>query len=143
MGASKIMGLDFGLKRIGVALADTLTNIGIPYGAVDAGERRRALEELRLIAEREGVSKIVVGKPLGLDGKFGDMARRAADFARELGAYADVPTVLWDERLSSRQAERLFKSGGVKASKRRRRGDVDALAAAIILESYLQTQAVS
>jgi putative Holliday junction resolvase len=128
-----ILGLDVGEKRIGVALADGL--LAIPLTVIDRAGEGADLEIVLALAEEHGVKRIVVGLPRSLDGSIGRQAERVLSFSSALSESTDVPVDTWDERLSTVSAERLLLGAGVKRDKRRARRD--AMAAAIILQSYL------
>jgi putative Holliday junction resolvase len=128
-----ILGLDVGEKRIGVALADGL--LAIPLTVIDRAGEGADLERVLALAEEHGVKRIVVGLPRSLDGSIGRQAERVLSFSSALSESTDVPVDTWDERLSTVSAERLLLDAGVKRDKRRARRD--AMAAAIILQSYL------
>lgn len=128
-----ILGLDVGEKRIGVALADGL--LAIPLTVIDRAGEEADLERVLTLAEEHGVKRIVVGLPRSLDGSIGRQAERVLSFSSALSESTDVPVDTWDERLSTVSAERLLLGAGVKRDKRRARRD--AMAAAIILQSYL------
>ncbi len=128
-----ILGLDVGEKRIGVALADGL--LAIPLTMIDRAGEEADLERVLALAEEHGVKRIVVGLPRSLDGSIGRQAERVLSFSSALSESTDVPVDTWDERLSTVSAERLLLGAGVKRDKRRARRD--AMAAAIILQSYL------
>ena len=128
-----ILGLDVGEKRIGVALADGL--LAIPLTVIDRAGEEADLERVLALAEEHGVKRIVVGLPRSLDGSIGRQAERVLSFSSALSESTDVPVDTWDERLSTVSAERLLLDAGVKREKRRARRD--AMAAAIILQSYL------
>ena len=128
-----ILGLDVGEKRIGVALADGL--LAIPLTVIDRAGEEADLERVLALAEEHGVKRIVVGLPRSLDGSIGRQAERVLSFSSALSESTDVPVDTWDERLSTVSAERLLLGAGVKRDKRRARRD--AMAAAIILQSYL------
>jgi putative Holliday junction resolvase len=128
-----ILGLDVGEKRIGVALADGL--LAIPLTVIDRAGEGADLERVLALAEEHGVKRIVVGLPRSLDGSIGKQAERVLSFSSALSESTDVPVDTWDERLSTVSAERLLLDAGVKREKRRARRD--AMAAAIILQSYL------
>ena len=134
----RTLGIDFGRRRLGVALTDELglVVVGRPTLTVTGVEdaARQVAEE----ACRHDVGRIVVGLPLNMDGSRGDMVRSVEAFAKSLEERVDVPVVLWDERLSSAEAERMIRMGGGK--KRRQKGGVDRLAACLILDSYIQAQ---
>lgn len=128
-----ILGLDVGEKRIGVALADGL--LAIPLTVIDRAGEEADLERVLTLAEEHEVKRIVVGLPRSLDGSIGRQAERVLSFSSALSESTDVPVDTWDERLSTVSAERLLLDAGVKREKRRARRD--AMAAAIILQSYL------
>jgi len=128
-----ILGLDVGEKRIGVALADGL--LAIPLTVIDRAGEEADLERVLTLAEEHGVKRIVVGLPRSLDGSIGKQAERVLSFSSALSESTDVSVDTWDERLSTVSAERLLLDAGVKREKRRARRD--AMAAAIILQSYL------
>ena len=89
------------------------------------------------LVSREGVSRIVVGLPLNADGSEGSQARRARDFARTAERVVGVPVEMWDERLSTRAAEDALRAQGRNLKRVRQRGELDAVAAAAILQDYL------
>lgn len=128
-----ILGLDVGEKRIGVALADGL--LAIPLTVIDRAGEGADLERVLALAEEHGVERIVVGLPRSLDGSIGGQAERVLTFSKVLSESTDVPVDTWDERLSTVAAERLLLDAGVKREKRR--AQRDAMAAAIILQAYL------
>ena len=128
------MGLDVGERRVGVAIADELGLISSPLTVV----QRRAgdLAELRDLAIAKGVDRLVVGLPTGLSGREGPQATVVRRFADALGAAVgpEIPVVFWDERLTTTVAERTLRQSG---RRQRQKGDVDAVAAAVILQGYL------
>lgn len=126
-----ILGLDVGEKRIGVALADGL--IAIPLTVINRAGEEIDLERVLALAQEHGVERIVVGLPRSLDGSIGRQAERVLDFSRALSQHVPVDT--WDERLSTVAAERLLLDTGMKREKRKEKRD--AMAAAIILQAYL------
>ena len=129
------MGLDVGERRIGVALSDPGGLIAQPHATLRVHRQDVPIEELeRLLAEHD-VEAIVVGLPKRLDGSKGPAALAAERFAEELRSALGIEVVLWDERLSSVEADRRLIEAGV--GRRRRRTATDRVAAAIILQSYL------
>jgi putative Holliday junction resolvase len=99
------------------------------------------VERILALAEEHGVKCIVVGLPRSMDGSIGKQAERVLTFTRELSERADIPVETWDERLSTVAAERLMVDAGVKGEKRK--ANRDAMAAAIILQSYLDSRSPS
>ncbi len=133
----RVMALDLGRKRIGVALSDPTGALASPHSTLDSTSQDGDIEAvLRMVSEND-VGLVVVGLPLSLSGGMGPQAREASGFARALAQRAGVPVRVLDERLSTVQAERLLREAGVKPSRERAR--VDAAAAAVILQSYLDS----
>jgi putative Holliday junction resolvase len=133
------LGLDIGARRIGVAASDAATMMALPLTTLETGAGGELpLGRLRELIVERGVETIVVGLPLRLDGRSGPEARAAEAAAQELRAALGVEVVLWDERLTSAEAERLLIEAGV--SRRRRKGATDRIAAALILQGYLDRQ---
>ncbi len=133
-----IMGLDPGGKRIGVALSDPTGLLASPLTVLRRTTLERDLAELRRLAEANDVEKVLVGLPLHLSGEEGNEAERARSFASEVEAALGLPVELVDERLSSVEAERQLMESGVRW--RRRKERLDAVAAAVILQAYLDTE---
>ncbi len=131
----RILGVDFGHKRIGLALGDETGTIAQPLDYIDGGAAAKvSLELARLCAERK-IGKIVVGVPLRLDGKPSEQTERTLAFVAELRRATTIPVAQWDERLTSVQAERTLLEGNVRRSERKQK--IDKLAAQIMLQSYL------
>jgi len=130
----RVLGLDLGDARIGVAISDDRRRIAVPLGTVRTG----APADVKAIAElvtEHGVTLVVVGHPLHLSGEAGERAHHTERFAEALAAFLDVPVVLQDERLSSVEADRALREAG--ASGRERRRTVDRSAATVILQAWL------
>ena len=138
MRRGRVLGIDAGERRIGVALSDELRVLASPLIVLD---RRRGLsvvlDQLAALALREGVVQVVVGLPLNADGSRGPQARRAQDFARVASRVLGVPVSMWDERLSTREAESILREQGGNLRRARQTGARDAGAAAVILQDYL------
>ena len=131
----RVLGLDLGDVRIGVAISDPERRLAVPIGTVQVG---RPPGEMRAIADlvaEHGAVLVVLGEPVSMDGTRGSRASHAASFAQALAAFLDVPVMLHDERLSTVEAERALRDAGVTG--RRRRSVVDAAAAQIILQAWL------
>jgi putative Holliday junction resolvase len=132
----RVLGLDLGDARIGVAISDDARRVAVPLGTVRTG----APADLRAIADlirEHGVTLVVVGHPLLLSGEAGDRAHHAERFAAAIGEALDVPVLLQDERLSTVEAGRALRDSG--ASGRDRRRTIDRSAATVILQSWLDT----
>ena len=136
----RIVGLDVGARRIGLAVSDATCTLARPVGvlrpaALEDAPRLAAAEIGRLAAEEDGVSSIVVGLPRHLDGSASAMTARVTVFAEELGRLTRLPVTLQDERLTSRDAESRLAI--TDKDWRTRKARLDAAAAAIILQDYL------
>ncbi len=134
---TRVLGVDLGEKRVGLAISDPLqlTAQGLPTLEIEG--LKTALERISAIVREKEVGEVVLGLPLNLDGSAGPEAQKAYRFGEELEKRLRLPVKFWDERLSSRQAERVLLQGDV--SRRGRRGKIDKLAAQIVLQSYLES----
>lgn len=134
----RIVCLDVGTKRIGVAACDPTRTVARIVGVVQAQPAERAIREIvRILVEEEAV-ELVVGMPWTLEGEIGPQAQRVLDFVEKLRPAVTIPITYYDERLTSSEAERLLNEQGGFTKEQRRRGVVDELAALLILEDYLQ-----
>lgn len=135
----RIMAVDYGRRRIGIAASDPLQIVSKPRCVVTAGSPPdRPTQELLDLIDELAPRMIIVGIPLNMDGTQGEMALEARKFAEQLGAAANIPIIERDERLSSVEAERTIHKLGLPKKKRRDRGLRDMLAAAILLEDYMR-----
>ena len=128
-----ILGLDVGEKRIGVALAEGL--LTIPLTVIDRTVEETDMELIMALVEEYKAERIVVGLPRLMNGDIGTQAEETLSFSGALAEHVDIPVDTWDERLSTVTAERLLIDTGMKRKKRK--GKIDAMAAAIILQAYL------
>lgn len=128
----KIMALDVGTKRIGVALSDYLQVIATPCCCIPREPEEKAIAEITKIAKENRVEKIVVGLPINMDGSLGFQGENCKEFAQKLVGF-DI--IMEDERLTSEEAEERLKSR--KVDFRKNKGLVDIESACIILEQYL------
>jgi putative Holliday junction resolvase len=142
----RILALDYGRSRIGVALADSAVGLAQPLCTLERVNRNEDMRRLRELAREHGVKQIVVGLPLRLDGSRGEMALEAEGFAQRVRKQVGVPVEMVDERLTSWEAERLLEeqqgrtihaASSKKRKKENEKAGVDALAAALILKEYL------
>lgn len=129
------MGIDLGEKRVGLAVSDELCVMAHPVGFLPYEGREKTVDKVIKLAREHGCSAFVVGMPLNMDGSKGEAALRAERFARSLQARSGLKVWLYDERLSTSQAEKEMIGFGM--SRQRRRVNRDALASAIILEGFL------
>ena len=152
-----ILALDYGRARIGVAIADADTRMAKPLSTLERINRNEDMRRLRELAREQGVTQIIVGLPLRLDGSHGEMAEEASRFAERVRKQIGLPVEMVDERLTSWEAQRILEEQGGRvlnppvrtvsgrdADKDRRkpkadgRMTVDAMAAAVMLKEYLQ-----
>ena len=143
MPGGRLMALDYGRRRIGVAVTDPTRTIAAPHGVVERAKRRAPGSALptgltRLVAELEPAA-ILVGIPFSMDGTVGEMAAEARTFARSLEAATGVRTIEWDERLSTARAAREILSMNPPRGRRRPKGWTDAMAASLMLSAYLRS----
>ena len=131
----RILALDHGTVRIGVALSDELKMIASPLEFIPAEPFADVLTRLKALIREKEVELIVVGMPRNMDGSYGPAAEKVREFATALKDALAIPLKMWDERLTSTQANRMMAEGGVKRDKRKEK--VDGMAAAIFLQSYL------
>jgi putative Holliday junction resolvase len=133
MNRGRILGLDIGGERIGVAISDEMGILASPLGLIRRGGNVE--NELRQFIEKYGPVLLVAGLPVGLSGREGPQAKEVREFTDALAEKVGVPLEYWDERLTTSIAERRLIGSGVRRKDRRDR--IDALAAAVILQGYL------
>jgi putative Holliday junction resolvase len=135
---SRVLALDLGKKRIGLALSDEL---GVTAQGLETLQRTNIREDLarisQLVSERN-VALILIGNPLHMSGREGRQVEYARDFGERLKAASGVPVEFWDERLTTVEAQRVLRQSGISIEKRAKA--VDRLAAVILLESYLDSR---
>jgi putative Holliday junction resolvase len=131
----RILALDHGSKRIGIALSDELKMIAQPLEFVPAKPFPDFVSRLRELLDEKEVELILVGMPRNMDGTYGDAAVQVEEFVDSLKSEVSVPVRTWDERLTSAQANRSLIEANVGRQKRKEM--VDATAAALLLQSYL------
>ncbi|MDL1971971.1 MAG: Holliday junction resolvase RuvX [Deltaproteobacteria bacterium] len=132
----RILALDVGTKRIGVAITDELGYTAQPLVVISKEGDEKAIEEIKKIVIKYNVGKIVIGLPFTLRDRIGKMAERVLRFADKLKSNLEIPIVTWDESFTTTEAEDIL----IKAdlSRKRRREIKDKIAASFILESYLR-----
>ena len=134
--SKRIAAIDYGSKRVGIAISDENQRIALPWIIVEVQQNNPLQSTLRALAPRMGeIERILVGLPLLMSGRHGEMAESAKAFAAALQKKVEVPVELWDERLSSKQIERdstLLRKG--------RSATIDSAAAALFLQSYLDAK---
>jgi putative pre-16S rRNA nuclease len=138
MSGSRILALDYGTKRIGVALSDELGWTAQPLETFERRTLDRDVAHVASLVQSHAVREVVLGFPLQLDGREGPAIQAMRNFAAHLEQGLPVPLVLWDERLTTKAAEDLLIAADV--SRKKRKGAVDRVAAAILLQSYLASR---
>lgn len=134
----RVVGLDLGQARIGVAISDPDRRMALPFGTVQVGRPPGELKAVAAIVADQDATAVVLGLPLSMSGAGGRAAMQAREFADALRAVLDVPVHLQDERLTTVEAERRLAVSGVKGQARRR--VVDRTAAAILLQAWLDAR---
>ncbi len=134
-----VLALDLGTRRIGLALSDAAASLAFPAGHLDRAGLARDLEQLSALVEERDVRRIVVGLPLHLDGREGAGATAARAFAEALTRETGLRVDTLDERWTTLEAERALR-GAPAGRRRRRKGVVDAMAATLLLRTYLERE---
>ncbi len=132
----KIMGIDYGDARTGVAISDLLCSIVGSTFVVPSRNREKALADIVKLAKENSVGEIVVGLPKNMDGTEGDRAEKCRDFGKLIEELTGIKTVMYDERLTTVSAHRALSTVDVRGQKRK--DVVDAVSAVMILEDYLR-----
>ena len=135
MGTTRSLGLDIGDKRIGVALSDPGGILASPFTIINRGDEKQDIEAIADIVNQNQVERIVVGLPRSMDGSVGRQAEKVKSFIEGLSSHIEVPLEFRDERLTTVSAKRLIREASTKKAKKKVR--YDAVAAAIILQGYL------
>ena len=134
----RILAVDLGLTRTGLAVSDELEMLASPLKTLTQKDFSVLLEEIATIAAQERAAEFVVGLPRNMDGSFGESAQRAQRFAEDLRQKTGLPVTLWDERLTTKSAIGVLNETNVRGKKRK--NVVDTVAAVIILEDYLRSR---
>jgi len=133
----RILALDVGEKRIGVALSDELLITAQGQPTIEVKSPRDTLDQLKLLLGRYHISRIIIGLPKNMDGTLGPKSEEITRFAEMLRGQTDTPVILWDERLTTKMAEQSMLEGDLSRAKRKRR--IDMISAQLILQSYLDS----
>jgi putative Holliday junction resolvase len=133
--SGRTCGLDPGRARVGLAIDDELGLMAHPRGTLDARDPVALVRDLRVWADRENVTRFVIGLPVDMRGTEGTAARQARAFAQRVADSTGLPVELWDERLTTVQAQRGLAEGGVRGKKAR--AHIDEAAACTILQSWM------
>lgn len=135
----RVLAIDLGEKRIGLAISDPLRLVARPYAVIQRRSRREDFERIGTIIEAESVVLIVMGLPIPLSGVEGQRAAWVRDYTAELATHLTVPIIMLDESFSTKRAAASLREQGLDA--RRQRERIDAVAAAFILQDFLDGQA--
>ncbi len=131
----KCLGIDFGLKRVGLAISDAVGVMALPLATLERTDNQTLFAELLAVLDRERVQAVVVGIPYGLNGEETLSTRQALNFVDRLKRRSDLPVITVDETLSSAIAEQRLADAGIPGKKRK--PVLDQVAAQVILETYL------
>lgn len=134
----RILGVDLGTKRIGLAISDETETLASAFDTYQRQSHESDIEFFRNLVVEEEIGRIVLGYPLNMDGSSGPKAEEANQFKEALSQAIDIPIELFDERLTTSEAERVLLQGDV--SRKKRKGLRDRLAAVLILQGYLDQQ---
>jgi putative Holliday junction resolvase len=134
----RILGLDYGSKRIGVAVSDELEITAQGLTTITRKNQKHDLDEIAKIIKTYSVEKIVIGYPIKLDGSEGIQCEKISRFAKRLEANLRIPVIKWDETLTTKEAEDILIQAHVRREKRKR--VVDKIAAILILQGYLDNR---
>lgn len=132
------LGIDFGEKRIGLAISDPAGRLAVPLATLERRNDRSALRQIAEIARREGIERLVLGEPKGLDGQPGTAAERVRRFGERLSEMTGLPLELVDEALTSVEAAGRLRQAGIGS--RWEPGRIDAVAAQILLQEVLDQE---
>ena len=132
---SRILAIDFGERRIGLAISDELGLIARGLSTFQKEEDKDFILHLKGMVDENEIEQIVVGLPKMMDGTLGEGAEQVKKFAEDIKEKLGIPITLWDERLSSVQSERILREMGEKYTRKKEK--VDQLSAVLILQSYL------
>ena len=132
-----VLGIDFGSRRIGLAVSDAEDRIALPLDPIESGGPEKDLRSLGDLVRERGIDRIVVGLPIGLDGQRGAQAEAVGRFADSLRETLALPVDLLDERFTTRMAERTLDEGS-RRGRRKKKAVIDSVAAAMLLRTYLE-----
>jgi len=133
----RILGIDFGERRIGLALSDPLGIIAQPFLTFDTQKDGDIFKKIEELIEEKGIEEIVLGMPKNMDGTIGEKGKVVQEFSQMLSNRVQIPIIFRDERLSSVESLRILRDAGAKLHKYKK--SVDKLSAALILQGYLDS----
>ncbi|MDC3157624.1 Holliday junction resolvase RuvX [Candidatus Pelagibacter sp.] len=132
---SRLLGIDLGTKRIGIAISDYNQKIATPLQTLDKSKQGKLIDELESIITEYDIKGIIIGNPINMDGTYGKSSQSAKDIAINISNKIDIPVSLWDERLSTVGAFNLSSELDINVNKREK--DIDKFAASFILQGAL------
>jgi putative holliday junction resolvase len=133
---TRLLGIDHGDSRIGLAISDELGSFAHPYRTLQSGER--VIDEIRTIVERVQISVIIIGLPKNMDGTLGPAAAKVKSFGDQLAqVLPTIKIIFWDERLTTREAQRALHAAGKNAKQSKKM--IDQVAAQILLQNYMDS----
>lgn len=135
-----VLGIDFGSRRIGLAVSDESERIALPLEPMESRSAREDLAQLHLLVRERGIDRVVVGLPIAMDGRRGAQAEAVGRFAEALREELALPVDLLDERWTTREAERALE-GGSRKGRRKKKAVLDSVAATVLLRAYLERRA--
>lgn len=136
---SRIIGIDYGRRRVGLASGDDADGFAFPLDVLHVRSVKDAIEQVAMRCQRELATRLVVGLPLNMDGSHGEMAQEVTEFVAVLAKRTGLPVETWDERLTTWSVEEMLISADV--SRQKRKSVRDKLAAQQILQTYLDARA--
>ncbi len=133
----RILGVDYGERKIGIALSDYTNTIATPLCVIDV-QKSDPIKEIDNIVKEHDIKKIVVGMPINMNGTIGERANITKEFIERLANAVDIEIVEWDERLSTKFSDRVLNKAKVKGRKKKK-NVIDKIAATFILQGYLDS----
>jgi putative Holliday junction resolvase len=138
----RVLALDVGARRVGIAISDLSGALARPLQALMRRSREEDFAAIAAVVAEHDIELIVVGQPFSLDGTVGPQAQRITRYAEALAKHLSVQIVMWDERFTTMEAEEILRQRRSEKKRRQARtsGELDAIAAAVILQSYLDSR---
>ena len=131
----KLLGVDYGEARTGLARSDALGLYAVGVGNIKSYHIEKTAAEIVRVAKENGIERIVIGKPVNMNGTYGEKVEKVTELARLIGELTEIPIDFYDERMTTVSAHKILSESGVRAKNRRE--IVDSLAAELILQGYM------
>jgi len=132
----RLLGIDYGERRIGIALSDENQMFPSPYLTIDVKKEQNYFEKIKSIIREKNIGKIIIGNPLTVEGNDTEKSKIIKDFAYKLSKFVDLPIDFWEETRTTQKAEAILKS--TKKSLKQNKAKLDKIAASLILEDYMK-----